>query len=216
MAGIISGAAKLMTNPLKLLVCIDAQNTYRRARMTFFGNAGPGVNGQFSPMKLAKVIEARGGPGGVECILTDVRVYTGRPDPHYAPKTHAAHLRQCRQWETEGAVVITRPLRYPASWPAEPAEGKGIDVALSIDFVAMAVGGSYDIGVIVSTDNDMLPALEYVIQHYSGIRHVAVAAWRSESNTQRLLIPGSNLWCHHLYREDYEAVADYTNYNRRP
>lgn len=80
----------------------------------------------------------------------------------------------------------------------------------------MAVGGGYDIGVIVSTDNDMLPALEYVIRNCSGARAVAVAAWRSESSAQRLQIPGRNLWCHHLYRDDYDAVTDLTNYNLRP
>lgn len=203
-----------MINPLKLAVFIDAQNTYRGARDSFFRNSGPSVNGQFSPMQLGKLLESRGGPNGAGCALTDVRVYTGRPDPRRDAETYAAHIKQCQQWETEGATVISRQLRYPRHWPEQRAQEKGIDVALSVDFVAMAVDGDYDVGVIMSTDTDMLPALEFTIKRYSGTRRVAVADWRSQNNTYRLLIPGYNLWCHHLYRADYDAVADFTNYNR--
>ena len=203
-----------MLNPLRLAVFIDAQNTYRGARDSFFHNSGPSVNGQISPMKLGKLIEARGGPNGASCVLTDVRIYTGRPDLRRAPETYAAHIKQCKQWQVDGATVIPHQLRYPLNWPEQRAEEKGIDVALSVDFVTMAVDGDYDVGVIMSTDTDMRPALEFVVKRYSGRRHVAVAAWRSQNNTYRLLIPGYNIWCHHLYRADYDAVADITDYNR--
>ncbi len=58
-----------------------------------------------------------------------------------------------------------------------PAQEKGIDVALCIDFVAMAIDGLYDVGVIVSTDTDLLPALEFTRNRYAGVRHISVAAW---------------------------------------
>ncbi len=203
-----------MPNPLNLVLFIDAQNAYRGARRAFFGNAGPAVNGQFSPMELGKLIAARGGPGGAECQLTGVRIYTGRPDSRKDPKTYAAHLKQCAQWQSDGVAVIPRPLRYPPNWPEQKAEEKGIDVALSVDFIAMAVAGDYDVGVIMSTDTDMLPALEFTIKSY-GVRRVAVAAWHGENSGSRLRIPGhANLWCHRLYRADYDAAADPTNYNR--
>ena len=201
-----------MPNPLNLVVFIDAQNTYRGARDSFFHNSGPSVNGQISPMKLGKLIEARGGPGGAECNLTGVRVYTGRPDPRKDPRTYAAHVKQCERWQADGTTVIPRQLRYPPNWPAQRAEEKGIDVALSIDFIAMAVDGDYDVGVIMSTDADMLPALEFTIKRYYGIRHVAVAAWHGGNSASRLRVPGHNTWCHRLYRADYDAVADITDY----
>ena len=203
-----------MPNPLNLVVFIDAQNTYRGARRAFFSNTAPAVNGQINPMQLGKLIEARGGPGGAECQLTGVRIYTGRPDSRKDSKTYAAHSKQCEQWQSDGAVVIPRPLRYPPNWPTHRAQEKGIDVALSIDFIAMAVDGDYDVGVIMSTDTDMLPALEFTIKRY-GARRVAVAAWHGENSGSRLRVPGySNLWCHRLYRADYDSVADFTNYNR--
>ena len=84
---------------------------------------------------------------------------------------------------------------------------------MAIDFVAMAVDGAYDIGVIMSTDTDLLPALEFVLARFDGERHVAVAAWRNPQGNRRLSIPGSNIWCHWLDRDDYDSVADLTNYN---
>ena len=203
-----------MTLPTKLTVFIDAQNTYRSARESFFQSQGPSVNGQFDPMKLGKVIESRGGPNGAPCSLQEVRVYTGRPDSNKEPKTHAAHMKQCKKWETDGVTVVYRYLRYPWDWPKQKAQEKGIDVALAIDFVSMAVDGAYDVGVIMSTDTDLLPPLEFTRDRYSGVRHVAVASWSSPYRHIRLSIPGSNVWCHWLDQDDYDAVADPTNYNR--
>ena len=203
-----------MVNPLRLVLFIDAQNTSRGARDSFFRSGGPSVNGQINPMKLGRLLESRGGPGGTKCELTEVRVYTGRPDPREAPETYSAHMKQCSKWQLDGAMVIPRQLRHPRNWPEQRAKEKGIDVALSIDFVAMAVDGDYDVGVIMSTDTDMLPALEFTIKRYAGVRYVAVAAWRSTNSTRRLSTPGYNLWCHLLRQADYDAVAGPVNYNR--
>ena len=166
-----------MATSLKLVLFIDAQNAYRGARDGFFSNQGPAANGQIDPVKLGKIIEARGGPNQTACHLAGVRAYTGRPDPEKDPRTYSAHMKQCAKWEADGAIVVHRQLRYPPDWPDERAQEKGIDVALAIDFVSMAVDGAYDIGVIMSTDSDLLPALEFTLDRYADVRHVAVAAW---------------------------------------
>ena len=202
-----------MTDSLKLALFIDAQNTYQGARTSFFNRLVSSVNGQFDPAKLGDLIASRGGPQGLNCHLTEVRTYTGRPDPRKDPKTYAAHMKQCQKWEMDGVTVITRGLRYPPGWPAERAQEKGIDTALAIDYVTMAVDGAYDVGVIMSTDTDLLPALEFVSRRFAGERHVAVAAWRSPQSNRRLSIPGTNMWCHWLNRDDYDAVSDPTDYN---
>ena len=123
-------------------------------------------------------------------------------------------MRQSEKWLSDGVTIIHRELRYPRGWPAQRAQEKGIDTALAIDFVTMAVDGLYDIGVIMSTDTDLVPALEFVRSRFAGERHVAVAAWRSRDSRRRLSIPGVNVWCHWLDRDDYDSVADPTNYNR--
>ena len=203
-----------MISPLNLVLFIDVQNTYRGARRSFFHDAPSSISGQFDPHKLGKLIESRGGPGGVASSLKEVRAYTGRPDARKDPKTHGAHISQCTGWEKSGVTVIHRRLRYPRNWPTESAQEKGIDTALAIDFVTMAVDGAYDLGVIMSTDTDLLPALEFVRDRFAGRRDVAVATWSSPLSNRRLYIPGTNVWCHWLNRDDYDSVADLTAYNR--
>ena len=166
-----------MTMPLRLALFIDAQNAYRRARACFYPKSQSGKDGHFYPMELGRLIAGRAGPGGAACTLAAVRVYCGRPDPIKAPRTYIAHRRQTGRWEADGATVITRALRYPRNWPQDPAQEKGIDVVLAIDFVRLAIGGAYDVGVIMSTDSDLQPALEFVRGHDPGRLHVAVAAW---------------------------------------
>ena len=200
-----------MTEPLRLVLFIDAQNTYRGARDSFFPGSYPSAYGQFNPILLGELLAARGGPGGRDCVLTEVRIYTGRPDPVREPRSYAAHMKQCARWESDGVSLIWRPLRYPPRRTGLPAQEKGIDVALCIDFVAMAIDGNFDVGVIMSTDTDLLPALEFTRNRYAGVRYVAVAAW---DGRRRLSLPDGNLWCHWLSRADYDAVADNTNYNR--
>lgn len=200
--------------PDRLILFIDAQNIYRGAKESFFGGGQSNAGGQFDPVKLGELIASRGGSGGSARVLAGVRVYSGRPDPTRDPTTYAAHIRQCARWESDGAVVITRPLRYPPSWPRQRAEEKGVDVALAVDFVTLAVDAAYDVGVVMSTDTDILPALEFTHRRYSGSRRVEVAAWRSRGSNRRLSLPGSNIWCHWLARTDFDSVADRTNYNR--
>ena len=105
------------------------------------------------------------------CSLSDVRIYSGRPDPNRNKRTHAAHMRQSNRWTADGAIVITRGLRYPPAWTRQPPQEKGNVDALAIDFVRLAIAGAYNVGVMMSTDTDLLPALEFVHGHNSGVGH---------------------------------------------
>lgn len=175
--------------------------------------SAPHYVGQFDPVKLGQLICSRP-PPGIDRTLHEVRVYTGRPDATKQPKAYAAHMKQCSAWQRSGATVIPRTLRYPYDWPATKAQEKGIDVALAIDFVALAIDGAYDAGVIASTDSDLRPALEYVYRKFSGSRRGEVMNWRSSSGASRLSIPGANIWCHWIDRHDYDQIQDLTDYTR--
>lgn len=201
-----------MTTALRLALFIDAQNAYRRAKAALFPNSQDRTDGQFSPIDLGHLIASKGGPGGAPCSLSDVRIYSGRPDGSRERRSYIAHRRQTGRWMSAGATVITRPLRYPPAWPNEPAEEKGIDVALAIDVVRLAIGGAYDVGVIMSTDSDLQPAVEFVRGHNPGQLHVAVAAWGITGQDQRLWLPNAFVYCHWLGQNDYNAVADRTKY----
>lgn len=195
---------------LRLTLFIDAQNFYRGARRAFSPYSPNYVDGQIKPMELGKLICQR---NKFNVQLSEVRVYTGRPEATKEPKTYAAHMKQCASWERDGVIVIYRTLRYPQDWPTSNAVEKGIDVALAIDFVALAIDKQYDVGVIASTDTDIIPALEYVYHKCSNGCRVEVTAWTSANTSSRLSVKGGNVWCHWLTRADYDNVADPTDYN---
>src|SRR2546422_3439090 len=140
----------------RVKVFIDAQNCYRDARRAFFSPADDGPKGQISPRRFGELIVAlRNAPPGR--ALSQVRVYTGRPNSTRDPKTYGAHMRQCARWSREkDVVVIPRSLRYPRNWPAERPQEKGIDVQLAIDLVRGYVADEFDIAVLASTDTDLL------------------------------------------------------------
>lgn len=197
----------------RVIVFIDAQNVYRLAKDCFGGTPPNHTDGQVNPLLLSELLASRG-PAGAERALSEVRVYTGRPESSKEPKSYAAHMRQCQAWERLGVVVIPRTLRYPPSWPAERAREKGVDVQLAIDFVAGAVDGRYDVGVIFSTDTDLRPALEFVAERFNGSPRAESAAWSAPNGNRglRALNPRPT-WCHMLDRAAYLSVRDPRDYN---
>jgi uncharacterized LabA/DUF88 family protein len=197
--------------PLRTVLFLDYQNVYRGARETFHGNQGYASTGQIDPMRLGRLLVTK----SRDRELTEVRVYRGVQEATKQPKGYGANRRQVAAWERAGATVITRTLRYPIDWPASREEEKGIDVALAVDFVVMAVRNEYDRAILMSTDTDLKPALEAVAALSTGVPKCEVAAWSSPDpayHSRRLSIAGTKIWCHWLTQEDYDKVADSTNY----
>jgi hypothetical protein len=98
--------------------------------------------------------------------------------------------------------VIRRQLN-DRGWPALPPQEKGIDVQIAVDLIQAAFTGHYAALVLFSSDTDLLPALETVVDHRLG--HVEVACW---SGFKPLRFSGTNLpWCHFLNETDWAAVA---------
>jgi uncharacterized LabA/DUF88 family protein len=199
----------------RVVVFLDYQNVYNGAREAFDLRGNPGRYGQIDPLTLAELIVAR---HPEESHIAGVRVYRGRPDSARQPQAYGANMRQSVAQERRGrglVNVITRTLRYPSDWPKSPAQEKGIDVALAVDFVTMAVSGDYDIGVLMSTDTDLVPALEAVLRlDHRPYPRCEAAAWsRSGVYSRRLHVPGKKVWCHWLALHDYAAVEDLADYN---
>jgi uncharacterized LabA/DUF88 family protein len=196
----------------RVVVFIDYQNVYRIGRALFHPISSPPQAGQIDPVRLSRTIVFK---GAFDRELIQVRVYRGRPTSSKDPKGYGANVRQCRAWESNPlAKVITRTLRYPSTWPSQREEEKGIDVALAIDFVMMAVKRRYDVGILVSTDTDLKPALEAVCDlRGRPFPRCEVAAYSSPlSYSRRLSVKGRGVWCHWLSEMDYRAAADPTNY----
>ncbi len=202
----------------RVILFLDYPNVYKSAREAFHAHTACRWAGQIDPFKLGELISAR---GLVSRELKEVRVYRGRPDSAKDPKTYMANMRQCQAQNRAGGGrvnVITRTLRYPPDWPNARAQEKGIDVALAVDFVQMAMLGEFDVGVIMSTDTDLKPALEAVLRlRPQGGPVCEVAAWsKAGSRSPRLSIPSAKIWCHWLSETDYLSVVDRTDYNVGP
>ena len=83
---------------------------------------------------------------------------------------------------------------------------------MALDFVTFAIDDKYDVGILVSVDTDLKPALEYVWRRTDLDKKVEVAAWRSAQLRGRLSVPGANVWCHWLDKNKYDQVCDPTDY----
>jgi uncharacterized LabA/DUF88 family protein len=157
--------------PKRLALFVDAQNAYMCARDAFFTRDAYPNAGQFDPMALGRLIAARDRGDG-ERELSEVRIYTGRPSSQRDPKGYGASRKQAEVWGRNGARVYARILRYDSNGRGRE---KGIDVQLAVDFVAGAIEGAFDVGVIFSTDTDLVPALEYVASKYQ--RRTGLSRW---------------------------------------
>jgi len=198
----------------RVVVFIDWQHVYKGAQDAFHrdrGERASGRSGNVDPILLGERLAQSS--SGRERQLGGVRIYRGQPDLARDPRGYAANWRQRLAWEGAGVTVVQRPLRYPKAWPAERALEKGIDVVLAVDFVTMGVAGEYDVGILMSTDTDLKPALEAIVK-LGGNRQprCEVAAWTARRSAPRLRIAQANLWCHYLRREDYLPMVDTRDY----
>ena len=186
----------------KVMVFIDYQNLATCAAEQYPDTAGSRKFTHIDPLRVAERIVSRR-------RYASERVYRGRPNPRRQPAAAAANDIQANAWERNPQVTaVRRMLRYPSDYPAGRPQEKGIDVALAIDFLRLAVQGAYDVGIIASHDSDLVPALEAVRDMH--LAHVEVAGW---SRRNRLQFPESRLpWHHDLYEADFEAVRDDTDY----
>ena len=166
----------------RVVVFLDYHNIYYGARRAFFGERVSKRLGHVTPLALGQLIVSRG-PQGSHRVLQQVRVYKGAPLAAKDPKGHAAAWRQ-REAHTADAATqhevakpvrdeyryqsydvvefCERPLVYPPDYPLQAAREKGVDVQLAVDFVSGALTGRFDVGIIMSTDTDLYPALEAV------------------------------------------------------
>ena len=197
---------------------VDYQNAYRRARAAFHDHqTDPHWLGQFYPDALGEMVAGRRETH--ERQLHQVRMYRGLPDARKDNLGNRATLRQIATWHRRNSVsVTTRPFRHPRDYPASPPQEKGIDVQLALDFVMMAVRDEYDVGVLMSNDTDLRPALEEVIQ--LGRQTVEVATWApiGQHRRYRLHLTGQfsdrQPYCHWIDHAAYLSVQDTTDYTR--
>jgi len=206
----------------RVVVFLDYRNVYHGARRAFFAGQASKRLGHVNALALGQLIASRG-PQGSHRVLQQVRIYRGMPVAAMDPRGHAAAWRQqeaqiadknaqrelekviCDEYGYFGYRVVQhcdRPLRYPPDYPRQPAQEKGVDVQLAVDFVSGAFAGRFDVGVIMSTDTDLYPALE------------AVRAYGIDLAWPFALPPGMNL--HDDSMDDYFKAAALVDSATRP
>jgi NYN domain len=192
----------LSTLTERIAVFLDFQNVHLVGRGLF--DSGCELHRCVpDPVRIADLIASRRKrPSTAEAI----RVYRGRPDPNHQPVVTASNDAQASRWTRDTRVqVIRRQLNY-RSWPGQPPQEKGIDVAIAVDLMHLAFRRQYDALVLFSSDTDLLPALETIVSLRLG--HVEVACW---AGFKPLRFPGSNPprpWCHSLSKADWNTVTD--------
>lgn len=203
-----------------VVVFVDVQNVHMDLRRAFVADADtaePRI-GAFNPWTLGERLVAKG-PDFEDWHLVAVRAYAGSPLATRQPTAAAAHDRQIAQWEAWGVQPVARPLYYPPGWPTEKARQKGVDVALAVDVIRMAIDKEYQIGIVVSTDRDILPAIEAVAKLRKTEAIPRVCAVRYEGLPQRLNHTDDHGRTLHHFRldvDDYMAVMDPTDYRIDP
>jgi hypothetical protein len=190
----------------RVVVFIDYQNVYWGARQTFHHPSDPFWSGQIDPVRLGLRLAA---DSPFDRELVQVRIYRGVPT---SGRGFSASRRQHRRWEGSSLIDLTlRPLQYPSGLPQE----KGIDVALAVDFVVMAVREQFDVGILMSTDTDLVPAIDFVAGlTAAGGPRAEVAAWSSAVRGPRLVSKSRRIYCHWMGADAYADVADPTDYTK--
>jgi hypothetical protein len=198
--------------PQRVAVFIDWQNVYHCAREAFHNPADdPSRHGNLRPNAFAQLLAEK---GPADRVVSFIGIYRGQPDPRRDPRTHAAHMRQRQAWEAQCGPLLrvkTRALRYLSGRPLSEADEKGIDVQLAIDVMLMGVANEYDVAILATTDNDLLPVVEGLValRAANGRPAVEVIGWQGVA--RHLSVPGVTVrW---IGRKDYEAVRDPTDYN---
>lgn len=200
---------------LSAILFVDYQNVYRWARRAFeIPDKAPSYVGQFDPVKLAALLEEK---GRGRFVIDQIRIYRGMPRPSFDQVSYSAAQRQINFWSKDQRIkVITRSISYPKNWARgkanlEPPREKGIDVALAVDFVAMAFKKDFELGLIFSADTDLRPALEFVNSEEVEPRG-EVVAWRGKGSTYRLSTAANFPFCHWVETDEFKLLEDLTLY----
>ncbi|NRQ35212.1 NYN domain-containing protein [Nonomuraea sp. NN258] len=184
----------------RVAVFLDFQNVHLSGHGVFEAYGTPVYKCVPDPHMIAELIVGR---RSRPSELAAVRVYRGRPDPNRQPTPTAANDAQASEWTRDPRLhLVRRQLNY-RGWPDSPPQEKGIDVAIAVDLIHLALRKQYDALVLFSSDTDLLPAIETIKGMSLG--HMEVACW---SGFKPLRIAGTRLpYCHFLNQHDWSAVT---------
>jgi uncharacterized LabA/DUF88 family protein len=190
----------------------DGQNLYNAAKRCF-GE----TKVRYDPRVLAKLICDRKG-----WDLAKVYFYTGVPPANVSMYLNLFWSQKILNMKRQGVECHTRNLVYRRKEvtldsgreeTVAVAEEKGIDVQIAVDIVKHAYEGLYDVCLIFSQDNDLVPAVEHVkeIAKKQGRAVHFACAYPVGKDTERIGIRNTN-WVE-IDQEQYENCIDKRDYD---
>jgi uncharacterized LabA/DUF88 family protein len=210
----------------RVLVLIDGQNVFKTCRREY-------GHGYVHPLVLShRVLAGR--------RLAGVRYYSGLHDPRINPEMSASISRRHALMRHLGITVVERPLRYRWQWgvnredrralpspesevgatrtvrvePYQEPREKGVDLALALDMVDLALNGNMDVAVVFSSDTDLIEAAR--MTHQMTMRNggrVSVEAALFNEEAKPILLRHYD-YTHQLKRTDFDEARDSFNYGK--
>ena len=153
---------------MRTLILIDGQNLYHLARIAWASSPGTQRSSYDWPSydveKLAQALISR----VAGRTLTEIRFYTGVPDPDAGDRErfwHGFWSRKLRYMRSRG--IYSYRGRVNAG-----GQEKGVDVSLAVDLVQATYEQRFEAAIIVSQDWDFGPAVRLSRQIAAGQNRV--------------------------------------------
>ncbi len=206
----------------RVMVFIDGQNVFKACERNF-------GRGLVHPCLLGALIAK-------DRRLVGIRYYSGVHDPRKEPRSNAAANRRHALARRTGVTVVERTLRYRWEWgidtdalgdpskhqgppptvtaiPFQRPREKGIDLALALDVVDLALRGLMDVAVIVSSDNDITEVARVVHSMTRAKGKVNVEAAVINDGRRPILMQHYD-YTQQLNRNDFEQIRDEFDYRQ--
>ena len=195
---------------MRTIVFIDGQNLYHLARTAWANSTGLSryTYPSYDVKKIAEGLTARVSGR----ILTEVRFYTGVPDPNLPSNKnrfwHGFWTNKLRAMANQGILIYRGRIN-------RGGQEKGVDVGLALDVVHCTYENNYDCGIIVSQDWDFGPAVSLaktIARDQSRTLNFESAFPFDNDNTSPRGIPGT-IWVH-IDKSLYDSCYDPRDYRR--
>lgn len=192
---------------MRTIVFIDGQNLYHLARTAWAYATGLTryTYPSYDAKKLAEELTAR----ITGRALTEVRFYTGIPDPTVDAKSRFWH----GFWTNKIPSMVNQGIVAYRGRINKGGQEKGVDVKLALDVVELSYENRYDCGIIVSQDWDFGSAVHLAKRIASGQSRSLEfdsAFPFDNSNTSPRGVPGTT-WVH-ISKSLYDSCYDGTDY----
>ena len=173
----ISSITMADPQPLSVAVFIDGSNVLRGARDTFQEESEPASLARTWPHLIGEWL-LRPAAGSLHPRrLHSVRVHEGYL--RVGEEGRKAQQRQHQEWRARGKRVDVNVEVFPRSLVAAASgagrwQEVGVDVALALDCLHLALSDSIDVAIIFSEDQDYEPLIDHLLDLE---RTVEVAHW---------------------------------------